>query len=284
LQINISDEQRSTIRTIPRLRESEYAEIDIDETLNFFYKRYVIPLGKASNIEKATVCDCGTGFGWFAFAYLLAGGHRAILCEYEERRLAAAKRIAEILCIAEQCQFICCSLHQLPLRNNTVDISVSIETLEHVGKDRISSSVGELARIARGTVLLTSPNFFFPFDQHDTGLPFIHWLPETLKPLFARLFGRERTVFNSFPTPLQLRALHSQFRPISGYYNFASRKEWLSSYPQYNPYDQTHRSKPSSALALTLIIAQSILRRYSFVAAPNLAGIWRRRDPPRTTD
>lgn len=270
--------QDAAIRAIPRFGTSEYGSIDIARTLEFMYKRYVVPLSASADLTCSTLCDCGAGFGWLSFSYLLAGGRKAILCEYEYQRLAAAKAIARVLGVQAKCEFICCSLHRIPLADCAIDIFASVETLEHVGKDRISHSVTEIARVARATVLLSSPNQYFPYDMHDTRLPLTHWLPGWIKPWYARLWGRDRTFFNAFPTPRQMRELHRTFRPASRCYGFVSYAAWLQHYPHYNPYDKVTRDAPSRVLSVTLSIASKLLSRYSFIVAPNLCSIWVRNE------
>jgi ubiquinone/menaquinone biosynthesis C-methylase UbiE len=75
----------------------------------------------------------------------------------------------------------------LPFKDESFDVVHSSAVLEHVGGWRDQSRfVGELARVARRVVFLTTPNRWFPIEFH-TQLPFLHWLP---KAAFRRLIRR----------------------------------------------------------------------------------------------
>lgn len=278
MNFEITAAQDAAIRAIPRFGTSEYGNIDIAGALDFMYKRYVVPLTTDPNSLCSVLCDCGAGFGWLSFAFLLGGGQRAIICEYEFERLAAAKRIAGILGLSQQCEFICCSLHQMPLRDHSVENFASVETLEHVGSSRIKDSVLEVTRVARHRILLSSPNQLFPIDMHDTRLPFTHWLPERFKHRYARSLGRDRSSFNDFPRPSDLRPLHRDFYPLSHCYGFTSWAEWRKQYPHYNPYDKVVRGSPSRSLDWLLSVTSRLFGCYSFIVTPNLCCVWGRRN------
>lgn len=67
-----------------------------------------------------------------------------------------------------------------------------IETLEHVAHER--AALSEMRRVLRndGTLLLTAPNKWFPFETHGLRgiphsyfIPFASWLPEPLHRRYA---------------------------------------------------------------------------------------------------
>lgn len=67
----------------------------------------------------------------------------------------------------------------LPFENNSFDIVVCWQVLEHVlsqeGKKNI---IEEMVRVVKheGFILCETPNALFPIDYHDTNLPFVHWI------------------------------------------------------------------------------------------------------------
>jgi len=80
----------------------------------------------------------------------------------------------------------------LPFEPADFDVVHSSAVLEHVGGAREQQRfLGELARVARRAVFVTTPNRWFPIEVH-TQIPLLHWLP---KPLFRKLLGATRHGF-----------------------------------------------------------------------------------------
>lgn len=75
---------------------------------------------------------------------------------------------------------------RLPFRDQEFDIGFSNAVIEHVGsREEQAAFASEIVRVCR-RAFLTSPNRHFPVDPH-TLLPFIHWLPISMR---ARLYTR----------------------------------------------------------------------------------------------
>ncbi len=81
---------------------------------------------------------------------------------------------------------------RLPFRDAVFDVVFCIETLEHIAHER--AALSEMRRILRndGTLLLTAPNKWFPFETHGLRgiphsyfIPFASWLPEPLHRRYA---------------------------------------------------------------------------------------------------
>ena len=65
----------------------------------------------------------------------------------------------------------------LPIRDAAFDFVHSSAVLEHVGSHRNQVRfLGELWRVARRGIFVTTPNRWFPVEFH-TLLPLLHWLP-----------------------------------------------------------------------------------------------------------
>jgi hypothetical protein len=80
----------------------------------------------------------------------------------------------------------------LPFADRSFDVVHSSAVLEHVGSAwRQQEFLGELARVARRVVFVTTPNRWFPIEVH-TQFPLLHWLP---KPAFRRLLAGTRHGF-----------------------------------------------------------------------------------------
>ena len=262
----------------PLLGNSFYRDLDVDKTLDYMRRRNVEPLRKLVDIEQATLADCAAGYGWLSFAYLQAGGRRAILVDPDAERLKAAAGIAEMLGLASRCEFVCAYLQDLKIA--PVEVFASIETLEHVGRNNIPPCIEVIASTALKAVVLTTPNNWFPSVAHDTGLPLAHWMPLWLRTWYAMAAGRgDRARNNAFLSPLDLRSLEKHgFRPVSKYQTFATYAEFASFYPHYLPYgpneNERSRKSPKAGLAAFVWLAGALAGRRSFAISPNLSSIW----------
>jgi hypothetical protein len=89
----------------------------------------------------------------------------------------------------------------LPFADGSFDVVHSSAVLEHVGSDEQQRRfVGELARVARRAVFVTTPNRWFPIEVH-TQFPLLHWLP---KSAYRRLLAGTRHSFFSREENLNL--------------------------------------------------------------------------------
>ena len=229
----LSDQQIRNIKNVDYFNDTFYADLDFGLTSDFFAKRYVTELASYFDITKMTVVDCSAGFGWFGAAYLLAGGAGVISADIDESRLQAAEKIMGILGIADKTRFIASPIEKLPLHEREADIFVSIETLEHIGKNNISPAINKMVTVAAKGILLSTPNRIFPLIAHDTQLPFIHWLPPAYRRGYAALFNRKDMDHgNDFVSPMQLRQLRKNFRPVTTCYVYPEYQAFLKSYPR----------------------------------------------------
>lgn len=265
------------IKGIPYFANSIYGNLEIVPTLQFFYKRYAHPLTSFFDITNACVVDCGAGYGWFSFAYLLAGGKYAFLADVDSERLQTAIEIGKILGLQDKMEVIHAPIHGLPFASNEVDIMVSIETLEHVGKENIDAALHHIRHITSQGILLTTPNQFFPAIAHDTRLPFAHWLPQSWRVLYANAFGREKMNHNNhFLSPLDLRILLSKFHPATTCLTFPDFSAYQDHYPFYLPYDIPKKWQRNSGNLKSLYyrLAAAVLGTYSYWIMPSLARIF----------
>lgn len=278
-ELSISVEEAESIHSISYFRESIYRDLDISGTINFFMRRYIQPLSKTFDISNCVAMDCGAGFGWFSIAYLMAGGKAVIAVDPDSERLEAAKKIAAALSVLNRMEFIVSPIQNIPLTTNQVDLFVSIETMEHVGKSNIKPALERIKDITSQGVLLTTPNKFFPVVAHDTRLPLIHWLPPSRRKKYARLFGREQLDDgNDFISPLDIGILLDKFQPTSTCLTFQSFNDYQDHFPFYLPYgsDEKKRSvkRPSWRQSLYYRIASTLFGRHSYWVMPSLSHIF----------
>lgn len=280
--MRIDDDVSKKIQSVAHLQNSIYRDLDISATINYFFKRYVQPLSTRFNISESTVVDCGAGFGWFSFAYILAGGKQVIAVDLEEQRLDAAVNVARILGIEHKIQFIQSAIQDIDLPGNAAEIFVSIETLEHVGQENIRPALLRIKEIASRGVLITTPNKLFPVIAHDTRLPFVHWFSPNVRRLFTRLFKRGHLDFgNQFVSPFDMEVLLDKFYPDTTCLTFRNYEEYLAHFPVYLPYGRQESkrwlAKPSSILAAYYKFASHSFGLKSYWVMPSLAVLFVRR-------
>lgn len=276
----ISQAEINHIKAIPYLQNSIYRDLDIAATLDFFVRRYVRPLSKLFDISQASVIDCGAGYGWFSFAYLLAGGKEAVAADVDPLRLQAGTEISHILGIKQKMSFIHAPIQDLPLNKDEVDIFVSIETLEHVGKTNIRPALVRIRDVASQGILITTPNKLFPAIAHDTRLPIAHWLPASIRQPYAKLFGRQNmNANNDFLSPLDVRVFMDKFRPISSCLTFQDFASFKAHYPFYLPYDIPNRWQHHPGILKSAYYkgASMLLGRFSYWVMPSLSRIFVRK-------
>ena len=278
----VNDTHVNRIRSIPHFRASIYRDLKIGNTLDFFTRRYVKPLAEHFNISESVVVDCACGYGWFSFAYLLAGGKKAIAVDLDAERLSAAKAISKILSVDNRMVFMNSEVQKISLAPNEADIFVSIETLEHVGRNNIITALRRIKDIAAKGIIITTPNKLFPVVAHDTCLPFIHWLPTKRRRGYARFFGREELdEGNEFLTPFDLNILRDKFKPASACLTFRNFKEYRNHFPFYQPYgaDESERLqiRPPATKAIYYKVASKVFGANSYWVMPSLSRVFIRR-------
>lgn len=283
LQWSLEPSQIKKISSLTHFSNSAYHNLNIAGTLDFFTRRYVIPISKLVNISECIAVDSGCGYGWFSVAYLLNGGKGSIAMDLDPDRLSAARKISSIFSLKEdRIEFICSPIEETPLPQNSADIFVSIETLEHVGLQKVQPALSRIRDIASKIILITTPNKLFPIIAHDTRLPFVHWLPPGRRRLIARIFNRSSMDRgNEFLTPFDLNIILDKFRPISTCLTYLSFREYIEDFPIYVPYgcDENLRFKaaPPRFKSLYYFLVSHLLGTHSYWAMPTLTSIFIRR-------
>ena len=79
----------------------------------------------------------------------------------------------------------------LPLADHSVDFVFSDNVIEHVYEESRERFINELRRVAARGFLITTPNYWFPFEPHYH-MPLFQYLPEAAK---DRLLRRARFGF-----------------------------------------------------------------------------------------
>ena len=263
------------IRRVPHFRDSQYANLDIFGTLEFFRKRYVQQISSFAVVSNYTVvADVGCGYGWLAMAFALYSPARVIAVDFDEPRLEAARQIASILSVPDRISWRVGSLGHLPMATAEADIVYCVEVIEHVRRDELC--VKDLCRVSRNLIVLTTPNLWFPMIAHDTRLPFCHWLPLWLRRPYGALFGRECPVHNLFWSPPALSRSLRGFKRISRWLHYQSYQSFVQTFPFYLPYGRgRHVERPGVIKDIYYRIV-STLGTLSHFVTPSLAGVFER--------
>lgn len=265
----ISNEQMEAIRQVDHFSRSEYHRLDLNQVLNEYMDDFVEPLLRLAGPPTA-LADVGTGYGWLAFAFALRTEARITAVEYDGFRLEAARHIARILGLTHRIEWVQASIASLPLAERSMDAVYCIEVIEHTGVQ--ADFVAQLCRISRDVLVITTPNKLFPVINHDTALPFCHWLPLRMRDVYASAFGRRRRQDNNlFWSPRRLLGSVAGFRRVSRFMQFAC----------YDDYRELHRL---AGRRLTLarrcmgayFALASLLGSRSVYVLPNLASTFRR--------
>ncbi|MBK7219699.1 MAG: class I SAM-dependent methyltransferase [Candidatus Promineofilum sp.] len=178
---------------------------------------------------RGRILDNGTGLG----TYLEAIGRVnpdsvRVGLEIEHERAVAALARADVIVLGVG--------EQLPFANDTFDLILSNEVIEHVTDDR--AAVAEMARVARpgGRIVIFAPNRWYPVEQHGVywrgeyhfgNTPLVNYLPNPLRNRLAphvRAYTGHglRALFAGLP----LRLLHHG-RIFGGYDNIVRRSPRL---------------------------------------------------------
>jgi SAM-dependent methyltransferase len=107
-------------------------------------------------------------------------------------------------------RFVVADGRDLPFADGTFDIGYSNAVIEHVGNAAQQRRfVCELLRTCR-RVFISTPNAHFPIDPH-TLLPFVHWLPRSVRHPILRATGNGQWATESALRPLSAAGLRSMF-------------------------------------------------------------------------
>ncbi|MBN1941769.1 MAG: class I SAM-dependent methyltransferase [Phycisphaerae bacterium] len=117
----------------------------------------------------------------------------------------------------------------LPFEDKTFDAACCNAVIEHAGsRARQKALVAELCRVGR-SVWIATPDAAGPFEPH-TLLPFVHWLPTTLRNAVYRATGRGFWTDEANLNPLDAGALRSLF-PAPLQKNVEIRRQYLLGLP-----------------------------------------------------
>ncbi len=269
--MQISPEVLQQVREVPHFKDSQYKDLDIAQAIDYYRRKFV----EHCPLEAGTVADLGCGYGFLAIAFAAHSNLKVIAVDMDPPRLEAARRIAEVLGLGDRIDFRVGALGSSPLADQEADAVYCIEVLEHVYRN--VEAFDDLRRTAKRYIVFTTPNGAFPVIQHDTGLPFCHWLPMGLRNVYAKICGRSRQqAGNLFWTPVDVRRHLKGFRLKSKFMHYDNVGQYFELYPYYLPYGRGKwKRRPSKLLSIYLRTA-AIFGRNSDFFMHSIAGVYER--------
>lgn len=273
LMLELSAEQLTEISKVPHFSEGHYSSLDIEKTIDFFFRCYIQPLERVRKFtEDTVVADLGAGYGWLAMAWAVHTPVQLIAIDADAERLEAARQISAIMGLEGRIDWRVGILGNLPLDDASVDIACCIEVLEHVYGDK--AAVLDLGRVASDLILFTTPNKWFPVIAHDTRLPFCHWLPLKWRSAYAALFKRDDNENdNVFWSPTDFKRLLPGYKRIQGFMHFADYETYLKIYPYYLPYGKGSMVRKIGTIKNLYYRLSWTIGAKSHYILPNLASI-----------
>lgn len=139
--------------------------------------------------EGKTILDIGCGHGTLAIQMALRGAQVYGLEPCEPWRVVAQMR-ASALSLSDRVSFIDGSAESLPFDNNTFDLVISLQVLEHVNSAK--KVIQEISRIlsTEGFAYISCENYLAFKEQHYQ----VFWLPllpKALGAIYLKLLGRD---------------------------------------------------------------------------------------------
>lgn len=134
------------------------------------------------SLQGRRVLDLGCGVGQYVRGFERHGAI-AYGCDIEHPRLVEARA-------AGTPRLVAAAGEALPYRDNSLDIVVLNEVIEHVADD--NATMREVARVLMpgGTAIIYAPNRLYPFETHGIfvrgryifgNIPLVNWLPRRLR-------------------------------------------------------------------------------------------------------
>jgi SAM-dependent methyltransferase len=153
-------------------------------------RRLEMILRMAGERAAGFMLENGCGVGLYADR-LAPGARHLVGLEYDLER---ARQASKLTARHPDCTILCAAGEKLPFKNETFDLVLSHEVLEHVQDDRRSAQ--EMVRIlkTRGRIVLFVPNRGYPFETHGIfwrgvyhfgNIPLVNYLPRRLRDRLA---------------------------------------------------------------------------------------------------
>lgn len=197
-----------------------------DKAIHLGHPSYVWRFGQDRRLELIRryvrfdgvhILDIGCGIGTYVDKFRSLGAH-AFGVDVDAEKLTEARRTKRL-------QLLAASVSEaLPFPDNYFDVVVLHEVIEHVADDY--QTIHEACRVTHrnGRVIVFAPNRLYPFETHGAffgkryvfgNIPFVGWLPDSLRNKFAphvRAY-RTRDIRALFANVDGMMLMHTQIYP-----------------------------------------------------------------------
>lgn len=169
---------------------------DLDRHLGEVARRLALVdrLATFRSVEGSHALVVGSGLGAESIALALRGA-RVVGVDLDPAALEFARWRASLYDVSP-C-FLPAQAGALPFADRSFGAVLMRQLLEHLPRPEQRRALAEAGRVTKGggIVFVDAPNRSDPIDRHDSGLPFLHWLPRRLALPIARALGRTVPTF-----------------------------------------------------------------------------------------
>ncbi len=196
----------------------------------FGQERRLALIERYVKLENSRALDLGCGVGEYVRAFERKGA-KSIGLDIDLVRLREACKRSGIA-HREHPQFLAGAGETLPFKNESLDVVVLNEVIEHVDNDQ--ATLSEVSRTLRdnGHCVIFAPNKLYPFETHGIylgkryifgNIPLINWLPRSLRNRLvphARVY--KQSDWSRLIKGIDLEIIHHGY-VFAGYDNIAAR-------------------------------------------------------------
>ena len=219
-------------------------------------------VGRWTDLTGARVLVIGSYLGSEAIAYARRGA-QVVGIELDEQSLNFSRMLARRHGV--EIDFRSMDATRTTFPDGSFDYISCAQVLEHLPPEQQPRLLAEIWRLCKpgGLFWLDTPNQLAFKDHHDTGLPFIHWLPRRIKVPLAKVLGRavpgKEPAFGFQPVYLHYYMGYFRLRRLLGR---LGRYEILSRYRGYADVDHyaAARRKQGRASSRLFGVKTALLR------------------------
>ena len=208
----------------------------------YFTKAVIQPLEKKGLNFNDSIVDVASGDGQMSLALALLGYNDITLFDLDANRLNFGVKLIQLFCEDANPKKINDSATNL---NKKFDVLISYQTIEHLSNEGNYSVAKKICQIEflnrideniNKLCFFNAPNRSFPIDGHDTGIPFFHYLPMTVKKYLINN-SIVKCSWAGICRPVSISFLNKHLRRFelsTNYYAFNSMVDYVTNYPPFD--------------------------------------------------
>jgi len=168
----------SIVKKYLKRLESEQSYFDFQRVRGKRYERILKDVD--FDIRNKKILEVGCGFGGVISSF---SGKTAVGLDVDKKLVAKAKKFAS----STQTTFICADAERLPFKDETFDLVLLLDVVEHVTNPKMT--ISECFRVIRrgGFICINFPPYYSALGGHLI-LPYLHYLPRKISYFIVRRF------------------------------------------------------------------------------------------------